>query len=550
MSSYTSEDGSAKVSLERPDIQDFLQLDPQSLALPDQDCIPKEPVRLTEKQRQRFLHLHDKAKRTKAENSEFFKLEQVQIETIAYDAVESCRQLVDKYETDITKGQELVRELCSKVQAVEGVLEITEDDLLAAQLNAQSLLKEKDKLLIKIEDFERHMNGVGRHTTFEPSHQSHTTQHRGLLRPQAEDMTHHFSYNQQASASNLGANTHHATSHMTSHPSPIHPPTFGHSHAGATHPMPGSTLTGFHHAPQHQQLIYVKDSTEIKQKFKGGPDSIPDFMAFRYQFQELYGKLPQESQFFKLQELTEGEAKQKIQRIYYSPSALAYCWDILTDAYGSKALIARYYNLLMRAQAPANDTASLTALYYNVAECVENMTRSGLPVDGMVSDVADKISETYRRAIAKTEQMPLELMTMAKLSESLHRELASHTREVRLKSSVPTTSGQQASSLASTSSAPQDTSFNRSNIQCPFCRIQGHHAVQCRKYQDKDQRAYVANQQKLCFNCLKPGHSSAACPRTGGTYGCRTCHSKEHHTALHGAKFSAFCHKEEKPQKK
>ena len=65
------------------------------------------------------------------------------------------------------------------------------------------------------------------------------------------------------------------------------------------------------------------------------------------------------------------------------------------------------------------------------------------------------------------------------------------------------------------------------NFKCPYC-AGNHKAVDCNKYKSIQARKDRVIAQKLCFNCLTPGHSSKQC-RSKKT--CHICHL-HHHTSL------------------
>ena len=65
------------------------------------------------------------------------------------------------------------------------------------------------------------------------------------------------------------------------------------------------------------------------------------------------------------------------------------------------------------------------------------------------------------------------------------------------------------------------------NFKCPFC-ASNHKAVDCNKYKSVQARKDRVIAQRLCFNCLIPGHSSKHCRRKKT---CHICHL-HHHTSL------------------
>ena len=67
----------------------------------------------------------------------------------------------------------------------------------------------------------------------------------------------------------------------------------------------------------------------------------------------------------------------------------------------------------------------------------------------------------------------------------------------------------------------------RGNFKCSFC-AGDHNSVDCNKYKSVQARKNRVIAQRLCFNCLIPGHSSKHCRSTKT---CRICHL-HHHTSL------------------
>ena len=70
-------------------------------------------------------------------------------------------------------------------------------------------------------------------------------------------------------------------------------------------------------------------------------------------------------------------------------------------------------------------------------------------------------------------------------------------------------------------------SNQKTNQQCSYCSG-GHYSHECTKYKTVNARKDRVMLLKLCFNCLKPGHSSKTCRSTRT---CRTC-GLHHHSSL------------------
>ena len=77
-------------------------------------------------------------------------------------------------------------------------------------------------------------------------------------------------------------------------------------------------------------------------------------------------------------------------------------------------------------------------------------------------------------------------------------------------------------------------SFNivATKLKCVFCSKENHMIENCFKLKEKtmeDRKAFI-REKRLCFGCLKPGHSSLSCKRR---LKCSEC-NKQHPTPLHG----------------
>ena len=74
---------------------------------------------------------------------------------------------------------------------------------------------------------------------------------------------------------------------------------------------------------------------------------------------------------------------------------------------------------------------------------------------------------------------------------------------------------------------PTKQSNQKTNQQCSYCSS-SHFSHECTKYKTVNARKDRVMSLRLCFNCLKPGHSSKVC-RSSRT--CRTC-GLHHHSSL------------------
>ena len=177
--------------------------------------------------------------------------------------------------------------------------------------------------------------------------------------------------------------------------------------------------------------ILVRDKLELKDKFAGGPGCIPEYQAFKYKFEAVYGKHPLANRFFKLQELVTGEAKAMIERITCNEAGYHEAWETLDEEYGTPDILAKYYNKLLMEHPAAKSADTLRKLYHTVTHCYLNMEAHALEVNGLVPMVAAKIMDPYHREIAK-HNGKLELLTMKELKKGIKHELSTHTKEIQI----------------------------------------------------------------------------------------------------------------------
>ena len=96
--------------------------------------------------------------------------------------------------------------------------------------------------------------------------------------------------------------------------------------------------------------------------------------------------------------------------------------------------------------------------------------------------------------------------------------------------SKSTTSSPQPSSKVNSSSKSKPMTYLPIRYCCPLCK-ENHYAWACSLFKEKplNQRRDYVQQNSLCNNCLKPGHSQADCK---SRFSCQTCQGR-HNTLLH-----------------
>ena len=132
------------------------------------------------------------------------------------------------------------------------------------------------------------------------------------------------------------------------------------------------------------------------------------------------------------------------------------------------------------------------------------------------------------QAYTPTERKPYKQQTKPKGSVHVATTVPAHQTETKPSSPSKVNSTPQTGAVKT---KPMSSPYV-CRYSCPLCK-EAHYAWGCSAFKDKAvaQRKEHVQQNTLCSNCLKPGHSQADCK---SRYSCQTCEGR-HHTLLHPA---------------
>ena len=216
----------------------------------------------------------------------------------------------------------------------------------------------------------------------------------------------------------------------------------------------------------------------------------------------------------------EGEPKEMIKGLLHADSNYVITVNLLTDRYEDKikqtdVLLQKFYNL----PSPKHNVKDLHSFLTECRKVREQMQNLTTVDDSLVvrSTIVRKLSlptyevicDYHKRYDFSLEQMDDALQYMIGKLEQASLALVSQTnvKSVEDESSHPKQKGGQ--------------------FSCSYCSGD-HRSVDCTKYKTINARKDHIIAQRLCFNCLRVGHSTKSC-KTNRT--CHICH-QHHHTSL------------------
>ncbi|XP_038106475.1 uncharacterized protein LOC119766147 [Culex quinquefasciatus] len=257
--------------------------------------------------------------------------------------------------------------------------------------------------------------------------------------------------------------------------------------------------------------------------------NLREWVTFRDTFKSLIhrnSKLTSMDKFTYLQSSLSGPALLEISGIDLSEENYSVAWSALEEEYGNKKLIVKAHLDVILDLEPLTKE-SYDGLSHLLGEFEKNLQM----LDKMGEKTADWSTVMAHVLCSKLDSATLrnwethhnskEVPTYKALLEYLrgHCSVLQSIKRAKAKSSE-----QRPPKAAVCHTAV------RSSNQCHFCSGPWHTPFRCFKFQKMtiSERNDAVSRNKLCRNCLKPGHYPRTCE--GGT--CHHCHQK-HHSMLH-----------------
>lgn len=279
-----------------------------------------------------------------------------------------------------------------------------------------------------------------------------------------------------------------------------------------------------------------------------------DWESFRDLFRALIHDDPRLSdvaRFYYLKSHVQGEAKAALDTLKLTNSNYASAWRLLESRYEHRRLLVQDHLTALRNLRPLREETStgLQTLLDTLTRHRDQLQILKRPVsewdDWFISIAASCMDPTTRRAWesdlekmnaapfdvtrpdAESTQIDEPMATYSMLTEFLQRRchmISSVESAVPSRSSSSHTSGHATGRRARSYAT-------RASGTCPQCHEEAHYIGHCQQFLELQPaaRRNVALRARLCFNCLRTGHSARACLSKSV---CQTCQAL-HHTLLH-----------------
>ncbi|CAG7718718.1 unnamed protein product, partial [Allacma fusca] len=230
-----------------------------------------------------------------------------------------------------------------------------------------------------------------------------------------------------------------------------------------------------------------------------------------------------------------GEAGGVINHLSISDNNYAEAWKLLKETYDRKNVIidAHLHRLFVQPLMKEESAKYLRKLVDTTKECCQALRVFGQETDKwdsiLIYVIREKLDmETKRQWLLTLD--PSKLLCLKDLLDFIDkrsRTLQDISTKARPLSSQP--SSQKPSS--NHNKKETKSAHVTSDSKCRICNQSGHFVYNCPSFQklSPSERMEKVKNQRLCFNCLFPGHMSQSCPSKTS---CKKC-SRRHHSMVH-----------------
>lgn len=231
-----------------------------------------------------------------------------------------------------------------------------------------------------------------------------------------------------------------------------------------------------------------------------------------------------------LKTILSGEAEKLIRSISLTDTNFDIAWDLLSSRYqNDRELLFSILNRLFNQPSVQLQSAqSLRSLIDITKECIRSLEALSRPVDQW-DDVL--LYHTFQKLDSSSRQLWEQSLpdTSIPSLEALMDFLEARARALAAGGFDPAYSS--ASKSEGQSKRIHHVSHSGSPQMCQLCSSGEHVLSQCPKFTSmpSHEKSEFVKRRFLCFNCLRPGHSSSNCNSKNS---CRKCQRK-HHTLIH-----------------
>ena len=214
-----------------------------------------------------------------------------------------------------------------------------------------------------------------------------------------------------------------------------------------------------------------------------------------------------------------GQAKAAISGMGFSSQSKYHDWDILCEKYGrSDVIVKTQFNKIHTHPPIRHDDSTSIVRFANVfTNVVNTLTQLGYTSD---LEAEAGLSSTTRKLSPQLREQWLQYMQDCRLLRGnlifckavIHENMLAQTNSSFYRNKFQSRDKPKTSTFASNA----EESSNPKNFECPF--KDGQHPIwTCEKFKllKVNERPEHVQKFRLCFNCLKPGHTSKDCRKAG-----------------------------------
>ncbi|XP_073961981.1 uncharacterized protein [Choristoneura fumiferana] len=244
-----------------------------------------------------------------------------------------------------------------------------------------------------------------------------------------------------------------------------------------------------------------------------------------------------------------GEPEHLLKHLPVTDSNYDLAWNMLQGRYNNKRIIVNSIlsRLINQKKMNAGTAKSIREILDVTMECLNKLKGQGVDTtswDAIIihMTVSKLDTETHKEWEEEVSDMNInELPSLSKFERFLEKRF----RVLEMMHPIPTTS-------ANIQREPYHAIKSRSfvvaaEMKCGFCK-QNHVLFQCKEFQQLtlERKTDFVQNQRLCFNCLMPGHPVKYCNNKSS---CHTC-GRRHHSLLHRSYTSRQSQERENKEKK
>jgi len=280
-----------------------------------------------------------------------------------------------------------------------------------------------------------------------------------------------------------------------------------------TPPVADQESTSVNHPPGHGTSAFTLPRITIP-AFKG---EMTKWESFRDSFQALVGTndaLTDAQKLHYLRAFVDGDAALLLKHITIADANYAGAWKILQDEFNNaRALVHAHIHAFASLPVMKNETAAeLKLLRDTVTSSLSALSNLGRAPDQWDDLLVYIITQKFCARTRAEWNLRLGASTEYPAFKELREFITERLRGLSDHASLVSTGTAAGSAHSEKSNKNKAAVHNTTDRKCPCCS--GNHFLTfCQTFRKRslDQRAQLARQARVCFNCLKPGHFPQNC---------------------------------------